>query len=34
MNDRQLKLYKLRWTLIAVGLVAAGLIIGFEKLFH
>lgn len=34
MDDRQLKLYKFRWTLIAVALVAAGLFVGFEKLFR
>jgi len=34
MNDFQLKLYKTRWTLIAIALAAAGVIFGVEKLLR
>lgn len=34
MNDLQMKLYKTRWALIAIVLVAAGVIVGIERLFR
>jgi hypothetical protein len=34
MNDLQMKLYKTRWVLIAVALVAVGIIAGVEKLLR
>jgi hypothetical protein len=34
MNDLQMKLYKTRWALFAIALVAVGVIAGIEKLFR
>jgi len=34
MNNTQLKLYKTRWLLMAVAMVAVSLIAGFEELFR
>ena len=34
MNDLQMKLYKTRWALIAIALVAVGVIADIEKLLR